>query len=110
MKFLPLQVESVCGFFSRSAVPAICQDDAADVPEQRGNVSQGRSSSDLRVYLPAVTFDEREREEIPNSWGNNGTLSARAVEDGFQPCQALFDPTRQMQSYYGSPPAAKRFE
>jgi len=32
------------------------------------------------------------------------------VEDGFQVYQAWFGPTRQMQSYYGSSPAAKRFE
>src|SRR5258708_29148835 len=32
------------------------------------------------------------------------------VEDGFQVYQAWFGPARQMQSYYGSSPAAKRFE
>src|SRR5216683_955338 len=57
LKFFPIQVKSVCGFFSRSAVPTICQDDAADVPEQRGDLSQGRSSSDLCVYLPTVPID-----------------------------------------------------
>ncbi len=37
-------------------------------------------------------------------------LPERVVEDGFQLYQALFGPARQMQSYYGSAPAAKRFE
>src|SRR6266699_1162737 len=37
-------------------------------------------------------------------------LPERVVEDGFQLYQALFGPARQMQSYYGSSPAAKRFE
>jgi hypothetical protein len=62
LKFLPIEAKSVCGFFSRSAVPAICQDDAADVPEQRGDVSQGCSSSEASIYFPGVLFDERERE------------------------------------------------
>ena len=38
------------------------------------------------------------------------SLPERVVEDGFQLYQALFGPARQMQSYYGSSPAAKRFE
>jgi hypothetical protein len=37
-------------------------------------------------------------------------LPERVVEDGFQLYQALFGPARQMQSYYGSSPTAKRFE
>jgi hypothetical protein len=37
-------------------------------------------------------------------------LPNRVVEDGFQVYQAWFGPTGQMQSYYGSSPAAKRFE
>src|ERR1700687_165889 len=37
-------------------------------------------------------------------------LPDRVVEDGFQVYQAWFGPTRQMQSYYGSSPTAKRFE
>src|SRR5260370_1428038 len=49
LKFFPIQVKSDCGFFARSAVPTICQDDAADVPEQRGNLSQGHYTSGLCV-------------------------------------------------------------
>ena len=37
-------------------------------------------------------------------------LPDRVVEDGFQVYQAWFGPTGQMESYYGSSPAAKRFE
>jgi hypothetical protein len=38
------------------------------------------------------------------------TLPERVVEDGFQLYQGLFGPARQMQSYYGSSSAAKRFK
>src|ERR1700674_1996092 len=37
-------------------------------------------------------------------------LPERVVEDCLQLYHALFDPARQMQSYYGSSPAAKSFE
>src|SRR5260370_12371809 len=85
MKFLPIQVESVCGFFSRSAVPAICQDDAADVPEQRGDVSQGRSSSDLCLDLPSGRINSPTRDEKRNSCPIYTMLPSRIVQDGFQP-------------------------
>src|SRR5260370_14835448 len=57
LKFFPIQVKNICCFFSRSAVPTICQDDAADVPEQRGNLNQRHSTSGLWVYFPAKLVD-----------------------------------------------------
>jgi hypothetical protein len=48
--------------------------------------------------------------KMRNSRRNDAPLPERVVEDGFQLCQALFGAIRQMQSYYGSSPAAKRFE
>ena len=84
LKFFPVEMENVCGFFSRATVPAVCQDDAADVPEKCGDLSQGSSSSELCVYLPAVPFDEREREENRDLRRNSATLPEHVVKDGFQ--------------------------
>ena len=47
---------------------------------------------------------------VRNLRRNDALFPERAVEDGFQLCQARFGAIRQMQSYYGSSPAAKRFE
>jgi hypothetical protein len=48
--------------------------------------------------------------KVRNLQRNDTPLPERVVEDDFQLCQALLGTTRQMQSYYGSSPAAKRFE
>src|SRR5438445_7884780 len=102
-------MESDGGFFPRAAVPAVCKDDAADVPEKCGDLSQGAAPPNFALIFLVVRLDEGEREENPNLRGNSATLSEHVVKDGFPLCQARFGPSRQMQSYYGSLPATKRF-
>src|SRR6266849_1509037 len=57
-KFLPVQVEGVCAFFSRHMFPPVRQDDASDVPNQRSDCRQGRRTSGLwtRAGLLRTTF------------------------------------------------------
>ena len=56
LKFLPIEVESAGSFFARAAVPTVGQDDATDVPEERGDLSQGRNSYEFWVLLAALPF------------------------------------------------------
>jgi hypothetical protein len=88
LKFLPIEVENDRSFFPRTAVPAICQDDTADVPKERGDFSHGRSSLERSLQDSTVPFDEHERERIRNSWRSNPTLPERGIEDDLQLWQA----------------------
>jgi hypothetical protein len=106
---LPIQVKNICRFFARATVPAIGEDDTADIPEERGDVGQEQPSISILTGA-AKALDERKSDWVRKLWRDKTRLIERAVQYDFQLWQARIGSSCQIQSYYGSLPAAKRFE